>query len=66
MPTIGAKFSSGLLFFMAAVKAGDVGDWLSKNTVSRLKAFAPDLMNRLDSDMAQMQQFFINSPSPFE
>ncbi len=62
MPNLGPKLSSGLLFFMAAVKAGDVGDWLGKNTVSRLKAFAPDLIKRLDSDMAQMQQFYINSP----
>ena len=62
MPNLGPKLSSGLLFFIAAVKAGDVGDWLGKNTVSRLKAFAPDLIKRLDSDMAQMQQFYINSP----
>ena len=62
IPTLGPKLTSGLLFFISAVKGGDTSDWLGKNTISRLKFVSPDLLKRLNSDMSQMQQFFVNSP----
>jgi hypothetical protein len=62
MPGLGPKLTSNLLFFMAAVRGGDVNEWLGKSMVNRLKFSAPDFLKRLDSDMSQMQQFFMQSP----
>jgi len=62
IPNLGPKLTSNLLLFIAAVKGGDVNEWLGKTLVSRLKFAAPDLLKRLTSDITQMQQFFVQSP----
>jgi hypothetical protein len=62
MPTLGPQLTSGLLFFMAAIKAGHVGRWLEPRLIEQLKTSAPDFLKQLESDIAQMQQVFVNSP----
>jgi hypothetical protein len=62
MPEIGPKLTSGLLFFIAAAKGGDVRQWLGGRTSDLLEAKLPELAARLRADMGQMQQMLADSP----
>lgn len=62
LPVIGPKFTSGLLFFIAAVKGGDVRDMLGKRTLNRLELLTPELVARLGRDLAALHQNFVESP----
>lgn len=62
MPEIGPKLTSGLLFFIAAVKTGDLRQWLGNRAVAALEARSPDLAARLKGDMAQLQTLLVDSP----
>lgn len=62
MPEIGPKLTSGLLFFIAAVKTGDLRQWLGNRAVSALETRAPDLAARLKGDMLQLQTLLVDSP----
>lgn len=62
MPEIGPKLVSGLLFFMAAVRTGDLRQWLGNRAVAALEARSPDLAARLKGDMAQLQTLLVDSP----
>lgn len=62
MPEIGPKLTSGLLFFIAAVKTGDLRQWLGNRAVAALEARSPDLAARLKGDMLQLQTLLVDSP----
>lgn len=62
MPQVSHKLASGLLFFMAAVKGGDLNQWLGRRAVADLESKLPEIAARLKGDMAQMQQLFLHSP----
>ena len=62
MPEIGPKLVSGLLFFIAAVKAGDVKQWLGGRALAALETRAPELAARLKGDMVQLQTLLVDSP----
>lgn len=62
LPHVGPKLTSDLLFFMAALKAGDMRQWLGNRMAAALESKAPDIAGRLKTDMAQMQQWFLHSP----
>lgn len=62
MPEIGPKLVSGLLFFIAAVKAGDLRQWIGARALAALETRAPDLAARLKGDMAQLQTLLVDSP----
>lgn len=64
LPTIGPKLTSGLLFFLAAVKGGELRQVIGNRAVAQLEARAPEIASRLKADMAQLQQFFTESPLP--
>lgn len=62
VPGIGPKLTSGLLFFMAAVKGGDIRQWLGNRALQALEAKSPGLAGRLQQDMAQLQHMLMDSP----
>ena len=56
LPQVDNKLTSGLLFFIAALKGGDVQQWLGKNLSRALEVKGPDFLKKLKFDTAQMQQ----------
>jgi hypothetical protein len=62
IPQVGAKLTSGLIFFMVAVKGGDLKQWIGSKALARLEASAPDIASKLKGDMAQLQQLLLHSP----
>ena len=62
MPEIGPKLTSGMLFFVAAMKGGDLRQWLGNRAVSALEEKLPALATRLKTDMTQLQQLLVDSP----
>ena len=62
LPVIGPKFTSGLLFFLAAVKSGNVRDILAVRDEDRLDALMPGLFTKLGKDIETLHQEFTNSP----
>lgn len=62
LPQMGQKLTSGLLFFMAAVKGGDLRQWLGARATERLELRFPEIAARLKTDMVQMQQLLLHSP----
>lgn len=57
-----SKLASGLLFFMAAVKGGDLRQWMGGRAVDALESRLPGTAARLQNDLSQMQQLFLQSP----
>lgn len=62
MPHIGPKLTSGLLFFIAAVKGGDLQQLVGAKTLKQLESKLPDIAARLKGDMVQLQQLFVDPP----
>ncbi|PZP87073.1 MAG: hypothetical protein DI582_01000 [Azospirillum brasilense] len=62
MPEIGPKLTSGMLFFVAAAKGGDLRQWIGTKAVAALEEKLPALASRLKGDMAQLQQLLVDSP----
>lgn len=62
LPTIGPKLTSGLLFFLTAVKQGNLRDLFNPRLGSRLETLAPEMMARLGRDISTWNQNFIESP----
>jgi hypothetical protein len=62
LPQMGHKLASGMLFFMAAVKGGDLQQWLGKRAVSALESQLPELAAKLKGEMGQIQQLMLHSP----
>ena len=62
LPQPGPKLASSLLFFMAAVKGGDMRQWMGGRLASGLELKLPEAATRIKNDMAQLQQLFLHSP----
>lgn len=62
VPTLGSKLTSGLLFFIAAVKGGELKQWIGPRTAAALELKSPELAARLKGDMLQLQQMLTDSP----
>lgn len=62
MPEIGPKLVSGLLFFIAAVRTGDLRQWIGARALAALEARSPDLAAKLKGDMLQLQTLLVDSP----
>lgn len=62
LPHVGPKLASGMLFFIAAVKGGDIRQWMGGKRFDQLELKMPELASKLKNDMAQLQQLFLNSP----
>jgi hypothetical protein len=55
-PTIGPQLTTQLLFFLSAIRGGDVSRFWPREIVKYLEEKRPDLLQRLSHDSAQMQQ----------
>jgi hypothetical protein len=62
LPSIGPKFTSGLLFFLTAVKGGDVRTLFNPRIQSRLETLSPTTLNRLGLDIDELHTQWTNSP----
>ena len=62
IPVANNALASGLLGFMAAVKSGDVRQWLGTRALEKLETDFPKLAARLKIDIDQMQDLWNNSP----
>lgn len=62
LPQVGNQLTSGLLFFLAAVKNGDPRQWLGGRVMAALDAASPAVAGKLRADMAQLQQFSAEAP----
>jgi hypothetical protein len=59
LPQVNDKLTSGLLFFIAAMKGGDVTQWLGQNLTRALDFKVPELAKRLKADATQLQQMLV-------
>lgn len=62
LPNIHRNLSSGLLFFIAAIKGGDVGEVIGKRALRLLETSAPELLARLRQEVGQIQSSIADSP----
>ncbi len=54
LPRADARLGAGILFFLAALRGGDLRTWLGIEPVRILQRFRPDLMARLRDDFGRM------------
>lgn len=64
LPTLNHTLTSGLLFFMSAIKGGNVEDLIGKRALRLMELSAPDLLAKLRKDIGQLQTNMIDSPLP--
>ena len=65
MPKPGQKMATEMLFFLTALRGGDMGKWLGDRTMQILEeANRGDLIRKLTSEFGSLRQFFTDSPSP--
>ena len=62
LPQAGPKLTSGLLFFIAAIKGGDVRNFLGSRATQLLENKATDLLMQLRADTGQWQQLATEAP----
>lgn len=63
-PNIGPALTSGLLFFLSAVRGGDLSQFWPRQVVDFLEKSKPELLQRLSQDGAHMQQLAAPQPYP--
>jgi hypothetical protein len=56
IPRLNARLGAGVLFFLAALRAGDLRNWLGIEPVRILQRFRPDLMARLRDDFGRLSR----------
>jgi hypothetical protein len=59
LPVMGPRFTSGLLFFLSAVKSGERRGIFNSSEISRLEAVVPGLLAQLNKDIRELHQAFI-------
>lgn len=62
LPVVGHRFTSGLLFFLAAVKSGDRRGAFSALEMGRMENTAPGLLSQFNRDIRELHQAFVNPP----
>lgn len=54
LPQAGARLSAEVLFFLAALRGGDLASWLTPEAARVLRRERPELMNRLGEEFRQV------------
>lgn len=62
LPNLGPRFTSAVIFLLSAIKGGNVRELLGTRATSRIASVAPELLAKLQQDVVQMQQFYVESP----
>jgi hypothetical protein len=64
IPKPGPKMAASMLFFVSALRGGDIRQWLGDKTIEALEQQQRgDLIRKLGSEFASLRQFFTESPS---
>lgn len=63
MPAIGPRLTSGMLFFLSAVKSGDFKAFLPPRLMSKLEASMPELLGQLRTAIAELNQQWTAPPT---
>lgn len=64
-PRPDSHFAKDVLFFLMALKAGDLSEWTGKKTLETLEKLGRgDLTRKLTAEFSVLRQFFIESPNP--
>lgn len=64
LPSLNQKLASGLLFFIVAIKGGNIQEVIGKRATRLLELSAPDLLGKLRKEVGQLQSFATASPLP--
>lgn len=65
IPQPGPQMAATTLFFLSALRGGDVKQWLGKQAVEILENMnRGDLLQKLSSEFTMLRQFFTDSPAP--
>jgi hypothetical protein len=56
LPRADSGLAAGILMFLAALKAGEVGSWLGEGPVRALQRAKPELVDKLDGDFRQLSR----------
>lgn len=59
LPTPGKHFTQTMLFFLSALKGGDIKQWMGSKANEMLEAKHGDIIRRMGSEFATLQQAFI-------
>jgi hypothetical protein len=62
LPNVNHKLTSSLLFFIAAIKGGDMSEILGKRALRLLESSAPTLLEKLKRDITTLRGNLIDSP----
>ena len=62
LPVMGARFTSGLLFFIAAVKNGTLDEAINPTRQKTIDALLPGMLTKFAKDIAELNQQFTQSP----
>jgi hypothetical protein len=62
LPDIQRNLASSLLFFIAAIKGGDLGAMIGKRGLRVLETTAPELLARMRAEVGQIQATISDSP----
>ncbi len=63
LPVIGPKFTSGLLYFISAIKHGSLRDTFSNRALNLLSTEQPELLTKLTKDIGTLHQHFTDPPN---
>lgn len=61
LPTTGKTLTHGMLFFLAALKGGDMRTWLGNRVTEALESRQPELLRRLGIEFTGLQQASVES-----
>lgn len=56
LPNTGKNLAHGILFFLSAVKGGDIRNWLGNKNSRDIESKAPELLSRLGTDFLALNQ----------
>lgn len=62
IPTPGKHFTQSMLFFLSALKGGDLKQWLGTRNTEQLESKYGDIIRKLGADFTSLQQIF-NEPT---
>ncbi len=63
LPQPNAKLTSNMLFFLNALKVGNIQSWMGNTTTSLLNRINPELLSRLDEDFYHISRAMIEPPA---
>lgn len=63
IPQANSSLASNILFFLSALRGGDVSRWMDDQSLKHLMQDRPDATNRLSEEFAQLSRAFNDGPN---